>query len=323
MESNKNINNNLRPLVGLLITALCALFASTASHSSSLTFFKQMSGLKSKEAITAYRDLYAKSKQLRFLDCPIEMIERQWGGAQSVNLGISYLQEYIEEANEQQPNYASITKRCQHDLRIYRHKSKKEEIVSRAIKGRELANFVSQASSMKNRALMNGIIDTLNKPTLCYTQRIATSVGYVLVGSAGIYQIECFTPLGRHFTLAGPSFGVGIGAIAAYSMPNADALNALTYQILLYQKPEKRVNHLSHYVSEIAVGPGVSVETDLARTLRDRRDGRLYLYDLRPAVGAGIAVENIHSFLFRKKQSPLYMKLDSMVDLEAMAKTII
>lgn len=304
----------------LLITAFFAFFISSAVQASSLTYFRQMSGLEVKEALVAHRELYLKSKALRFLDCPLEMIERQWGGVQSVTLGISYLEQYLNEAKACEPNYASITKRCQQDLRLYRRKDKNEEIVSRKIEGEEMTNFVTRASSMQNEGLANAVISSLNQPTRCYTQRIATSLGYLLVGSAGYYQMECFTPLGRHFALGGPSFGVGIGAIAAYSMPNIDALNTLSYQMLLYQRPEKKTDHHTHYVTEIAAGVGCSIEHDFGRILREGQDAQSFLCDFRPAIGAGMATENIHSFLHRKRLNPLYMKLDNILDLGAMVR---
>lgn len=321
MDKRRTSNNAAFSRYSSMLTAaLYVLLASSSSHSSTYTYLKQETLLHDREAKALHREIREQSRALRFLDCPLEMIERQWRGIESVNVGISYLEKFITESQQCKPNYAPIIDDCQNDLRLYKDLSRNNKIISRAIVGVERENFRNNISSSQNLALMNAIDEALNKPTLCYTQRFSWTGGYILTGSTGFSRMECYTPLGRRFIKRGPSIGVGIGVAALYSWPNLDSRNKPTYQILLYQSPEKKVKHVSNIIGEIALLGGANIEQDYARTFREEQDGLTYVFDIKPTIGLGVSETNNHTFYYQKELSPFYLPLRNVLDLKSMAQ---
>jgi hypothetical protein len=304
-----------------LILGLFALLISHAGISSSLTYFKAITGFKGKQAKEYHKQLRAHSKKLSFLDCPIEMIERQWGGANSVNLGMRYLEQFLAESQKAESSYADIINECSRDLELYKNQDRMGKIRSRAIVGAELESFMA-STNIQNQALFNHVANAINQETRCYAQRLGASIGYLGTGTIGIHQLECYTPLGRRILFRGPALGMGVGYIANIWLPNIDSLNPAIHSMLLYQQEEKKVYHLSKGVFELALGGGMVIEHDMSRYFRQKTDGQNRVLDLKGAIGAGITVENVHSFMFRKDLSPLYIWLSDMNDLGQMAQTV-
>lgn len=279
-------------------------------------------GLKGKEAKIGHSELYRMSSKLRFLNCPLEMIERQWGGTESVNLGLYYLNRLVAESKKDSPNINEIYRDCKSDLNIYRTKSSNNTIRSRKIENEELAQISQGPEQLADQNLNNLILSSINQPTRCYMQRAAGMAGYLVTMSAGVAEFECYTPLGRRFLMRGPSWGIGVGVIAAYTLPNFDQLNKATYKMLLYkQKEQKRVN-MTKFINHSVLGPGVAFEHDFARAFRQRTDGQTFLYDARADVGLGIASEMVNFVLVKKDITPLYLELSKAIDLKNMAERI-
>jgi len=301
--------------------ALMFLIVSKPGLCSSLKYFKQMTGLEGDQAKTLHKELKEQSKTLSFLDCPIEMIERQWGGIHSVNLGLNYLQQYINESNNAVPNYDKITGECEKDLNIYRQKDKDGQIRSRAIVGDELNNFMATANA-QNQNLFMLVSTKLNQETRCYTQRADYSLGYLVVGNFGMHYLDCYTPLGRRFSLHGPAIGAGIGTIIASTVPNIDKYNALSHSIMLYQQKEKDVYHIKKTISKGAFFAGASVEHDKARYFLKRESGQSFFLDVRFSLGIGAAFMKVHSFTTRDDDNPLYIELGNVLNLQQMAETV-
>lgn len=311
MQRSWQNNIRVKPIFGLM-AMLLTLTTSLGSQASSLTYYKQMTLTNGEEAESQHYKIKEMSKKLSFLNCPIEMIERQWGGVQSVSLGMYYMEQFLNESRQLVPNYYPIGEACLHDLYIYRKNNAKGIIRSRAIVGNEYEQFLASATA-QNQILTGLVSQVLNKETICYSQRASLSLGYFLTANFGMHHFECYTPLGRRFIMRGPSIGYGIGAIAAATLPNIDQINSPSFTMLLHEQQEHKIYRNKKYVTKAALGIGAAIEQDFARMHREKTDGQYFLFDIRPSVGAGISNEVSHSFSWKKNKAPFYLALSQLL----------
>lgn len=288
-------------------------FGVNTSFASGFSYYKQMTTESEQDAKLSYKHIKKMSAHSAYLDCPIELIERQWRGSESVLTGSDFLRRFINESKNETPNYMPLYQECLRVLLDYRRMDRDGMLRARAIVGSEreelFAQLGSQCQSQEDQILMDVVADSINQETWCQTQRLAVQAGYIAGVGIGGYKMECVTPLGRRFKLRGPSIGIALGVGATLSLPNMDSKNPISYSIALYKQAESRLWTMTNFIGTGATGAGWAVEQDVARRYRGYSDSAKYLYDLRPAVGLGIFAEKALHLMSKDDQSPLYIKL--------------
>lgn len=295
-----------------LTILVLAAFGPLESYASGYFYYQEQAADPSDQNIQAsYDNIKYLSKKANFLDCPIELIERQWRGSESVLRGADLMQRMLAESHSPNPNYKPLMKECMDTLESYRQMDRDGKIRARAIVGNEKAELFNQLSStsQEGQRLMEIIADSINQETLCQTNRLVFQAGYILGLSSGAYKMNCVTPLGRRFKLRGPVLGVSFGVGASLSLPNIESRNPVTFSIALYKRSESRLWRMTNLVSTATTGFGLSAEHDMVRCYRGYNDSAKYIYDIKPAVGAGIFIEKTANLMGRSHQSPLYIKL--------------
>lgn len=295
-------------------------FISQGSIAGTFTYFKELSKMSGAEAIDNHLRIEEISNKLSFLDCPIELIERQWDKIASVTAGIEYFQQFMRESEKAAPDYKSIEVACLETLTAYRNNDKRGFShaggISRA-QSDELYRRFSKLGAAKEDALINELISKLNQDTLCYTEHVALHAAVFLGFSVGRYQMECFTPLGRRFKLKGPSIGSGMGVGAGLSLPKGGvSKNSLAFRFKLYKLREQSRWYVSHSSTTYALGAGVAIE---AQHYPRDKDSMIHGEDNNPSVGMSVYVEDLYNFMRKKHQSPFYMSLVSANLLDDMA----
>lgn len=280
------------------------LVLAQSSFASTLLYFQEISKTSGAEALKKHNYILETSNNLRFLDCPIELIERQWDGLESVIVGINYLQEFIKESGFVKPDYQAIYQRCLSSSYEFHNRERLGSAKGRYITYNEKRML---ARKISNSALINLIYNKLNQDTLCYTKHQAIHLGAFIAGSIGRYQIECFTPLGRRFKLKGLSFGMGLGVGAAISLPSIKPFkDKLAYRLKLFFHPDKAFWYDTHMATTYAIGPGIIIEDQPYSVEKGSIIGPK---GTKPSVGASICVEDLYNIMRQKFQSPFYMSL--------------
>ena len=293
-------------------------------------YIEKLTGLSGKDAQEEFKRIRVASKKIAFLDCPLEMIERQWNGSQSVLDGARFLSRFIDESEKSLPFYGDIARECKKKLNWYRNEDQKARIQAREISDLELASLKQDlALFTSNTGLFSAFVQSVNQPTLCQTKRVATKLAFGVGGSVGYYQIKCITPWGRRFILSGPSVGFGMGVIASVLLPSSnDLYQAQAYKLLLYKEKEKKWRQSDAYSGDIAVGMGITWEGDESKqyTIKENTDdiiNQIEFNEVLPSVGLGAMYENFYNFTQRKDIAPIYGNLSRVIDIQALTRTFI
>lgn len=301
-----------RSLIKIII--VIATTISSLGLASTFGYLQELSGLSKLEAHEKHQRIKEKSQELSFLDCPIELIERQWQGPESVKIGIQYFQEYLLAYSNKSDQYQTISDRCSKTLLEYKINDIDGIVKGRAIsyqEKEELKSELLKQSPLVDKNFIEILVSYLNESTVCQSNRIALGASTMIGGSIGICHMQCFTPLGRRFKLLGPSIGLGLGAGAYVSLPNLKSKNRLSYHFQLYKRSEGQWWYSSNSSTTLAVGPGIAVESDLPHWVSDgeREKGMLHDHDLRAAGGINFSIEDIYNYMREKKLSSFYYHL--------------
>jgi hypothetical protein len=292
-------------------------------YASSLNHYEIISGvyqnkISKKEARKEYKKLRKESYLLRFLNCPIELIEKQYNGLESVKAGLLYLEAFVLNNYESAMRFQDIEQDCQTELSYYKSRSRSNVIKSRAISEDEIAQWLLSSQTMQSQessALIHFISSMLNQDTLCYSNRTALDLAYGIGGSIGNTSVECFTPFGRHFILSGPTIGFGLGAMNALSLPNTSLLpSAPNWSLKLYeQRYQNHILHETHLSVPFAFLGGANVDIK-----SNKSTPMIYKHELKPLIGSGIMLEHTHNFLRQRNRRPIYFALSKVLNLEAL-----
>ena len=288
-------------------------FFSHMSFASLFSYVEEITKLPDPEARILTKEVKFQSKKLRVLDCSLELIERQWGGSESVQKGIEYLLEFLKESTQADPDYITIQDMCLDSLDDFNLREKQNLIHSKALSNQEIEQL-KLILIQENSELADIIISSFNQETLCHTSWTSASASIFLGMSLGKLRMDCFTPLGRRFKLVGPSIGLGLGIIGAtLTLPNSSRLhNPLTHTIKLFERSPSKFWLLSNRSSTFARGVGMTI-------IEDRSN--IYKKDIRTALGLNIYSEITSQILREIKQPSFYLKLVQTKLFEDMSET--
>jgi hypothetical protein len=200
----------------------------------------QRLGYKGDDIEELYNQLEHDSDLINFFDCPIELIERQWGGSRSVIIGTKILEQFIDEIENPTGALSQLITKCEDQLAIFRQDSKNGNIRSRSIVLDEYDNLVGLLHSGKRLPLMNEILGAINQKTSCYSNGYSVSIGQVIAFGTGYCNMECYSPLGRRFTLRGISYSYGVGAGVIATLPNIKSMVSEPFNGKGFPKPSLR-----------------------------------------------------------------------------------
>ena len=165
-------------------------------------------GTPKKDARIAYKSLRKASKALSFLDCPMKLIDMQYNGIESVLIGAQILSSYVENSAMSMSQFEGLMSGCENTLGAYQRDVKAKKVRSRAVSDQEIMGLMGQFNKSMTPAQMaiaGLVMNSVNQDTVCYVQRNAIEIALGIGGSIGNTVAECFTPMGRHFILSGPS----------------------------------------------------------------------------------------------------------------------
>jgi len=271
------------------------------NFASTLNYLQETANISHEEAKILDHKISKQSKNLSFLNCPIKLIERQIRGPESVKKGIEYLLAFLYQSSQADPDYQSVEDNCLDTLEEYSLHHRNSSVRGRYITSREIEALRTHFAS-ENQALIDLIINNLNRETLCYTNRVEATASFFVGISLGASEMQCYTPLGRRFTLRGPSLGVGTGlAGASITLPNLKYLNnPLKYRFFLYKRSNKDTWYTAHISQHIACGPGAVIE---------QSRNHVFARDLRPAIGFNFSYVKSYQFMTKNTQRPYYSKI--------------
>jgi hypothetical protein len=277
-------------------------------NATTLNYLQEVLNIPNSEAHEINKVILDKSKKLDFLKCPIELIEHQYNGADSVYNGINFLEQFLKESTQVDTDYESIHDNCLDRRDFYRLAEKQKKISRRELGTQELLDLFNYLPNIHPK-ISNIILDSVNQETKCYTKRTSVSGAFLLSMSIGFYEMECYTPLGRRFELTGPSFGIGAGFGTSISLPNSENFfNPLAYSFLLYERSPKDSWFMTNMSSSLVYGIGVALEQD-NKLLISKRQHMIYNNDFRPAIGYNLNAELIAQIMFKKHLKPFFAKL--------------
>jgi len=295
-----------------LITIVSTMLAE-AALASSYSYFEEITGMSGNEAKKEHQCIIDWSNEWSFLDCPIELIERQWQGPESVKIGIDYFLQILKESLKDKPIYKTISEKCLETLNNYRKKDLHGLVAGRALLEYERESLwqeLPEQASLKEKDLIGLVVAHINEPTQCQINRVALNMAAMIGGGIGLYQMDCFTPLGRRFKLRGPSIGLGLGLGGSVVLPKRKAKNRLAYNYKLYQLAESSWWKMHYNSLNLSLVVGVSIESDRPHWASKELNGEmLYNKYSRPALGLHASIEDIYNYMRLKKQEPFYLKL--------------
>lgn len=303
----------------LKFSFLIILFTNSNLLAFGLNHFQILAGVHKgnmsyKESLIAYKNLQYASAALDFLDCPFELIDKQYNGIESVIQGGKYLAAYF--TNPKTTPFQEIMLECKKELNRYHAGVDAGTIKSRAVSDGEIQAFMAELSNKNISAseqMLAGLVTNLvNLDTLCYSKNINAKLALGIGGSVGVSRVECFTPTGRHFILRGPSLGFGFGFMSALKLANSSLLpSAPSWSFKLYEKNyEQRWSHESN--KNASLGFVIGASTDVKTPFSPMR----YNYDIQPLVGGGFMSENMQSFYVKRSSFPLYYGLNQVINLK-------
>lgn len=292
---------------------LWALLCAQLGFASTLSYLQEITELSHDESKILDKKILKQSKNLDFLKCPIKLIEQQINGPESVQKGIEYLLDFLYQSTQADPDYQNIHDNCLDTLEEYTLHKRRSSVRGRPITVSEIQNL-EKHFARENQLLISLIIKSINQATLCYTNKIAVSASFLVSFSVGGYEMQCYTPLGRRFTLQGPSVGLGSGlAGASMTLPNTNYLNnPLSYRFFLFNRAPKDPWYTTYYSHNFVCGLGTEI-------LQDRN--QVFQTDLRAAIGINFSCQKSYQIMSRKSESSYYLKLIQSQLFEDMANT--
>lgn len=284
-----------------------ALIFSQTSLADSLVYFETLTHKRGPEAKVIHEEILRASQKLQILECPITLIERQWGGLSSVKDGIYYLQEYINISENENPDFESINTSCNLTLERYQRFELSGFSRARALLTSDLEEIKNIRASSR---LINLILESVNQDTLCYANRTSIMLAAGIGMSAGKYKMECYTPLGRRFRLRGPSVGIVGGIGGAISLPDRKSRNhAFAYRFSLFLRSEEELWKIKNNSKSFASIFGMNAQHDTHKNKGSKKESMFYEYDLKAAVGGGIFADKTYQLMSKKDLSPLFIRL--------------
>jgi hypothetical protein len=239
----------------------------------------------------------------------------QYNGIESVLIGTKILQRYFDNNSMSMSQFQGLMTECENTLQAYERNARHSLIQSRTItpdESQALALLITQDMSPHQMALVGLVMNTINQDTVCYVQRTAVEIALGLGGSLGTISAECFTPMGRHFLLSGPSIGYGLGIMTAVTVPNTPLLpSAPNWQFKLYEQsatsPFFHEKHRS-IQSGLLLGTAHEYKSSPLSPMR-------YRQDIKALVGWGGMIEKTHNFTYYTPLNSLFFSLHKVVDL--------
>lgn len=299
-------------LINIAVFFSFILIFSPVALANGLAFFKEITKLTGSEAENEYQHIIDVSTQWDILECPIELIERQWQGPESVRIGTQFFLQIIKESSNAKPDYKYINDECLKILTSYRERDIIGTVDSRVISNIEILDIISAFSmynSLKEKALIKIIVDNLNSKTLCQMSRVSVNLSFMIGGGIGSMQMNCFTPFGRRFKLSGPSIALGLGFGASVVLPKSHKKNQSTYKFKLYKSSLNSMKYTHHTSKLISIIAGLAHESDRPHWASEDRSGEMiHKNNWNPVIGVHFAIDDVYNYLKYKKQSPLYFK---------------
>jgi hypothetical protein len=280
---------------------------------STLGYLQEITNLSHDEAKILDKKIIKQSKKLNFLKCPIKLIEHQINGPESVRKGLEYLLAFLYQSTQADPDYQNIHDNCLDTVEEYTLHKRHSEVRGREITADEIQALRKHFAS-ENQDLVELIINNINQATLCHVNKIGISGSFFIALSLGKYEMQCYTPLGRRFSLQGPSFGMGAGFVGAnITLPNSKYLeNLLSEQFYIFNRAPKDSWYNANYAQNFVIGAGA--------TILQNKD-QVYDKDFRFALGFNFSHEKHYQFLSKKGEKPYYSKLVQIQLFDDMAET--
>jgi hypothetical protein len=270
---------------------ISAIFYAFIAHNSTLNYVQEITALNLLEAKKLKKHIENYSERLNFLNCPLKLIEHQYNGPESVYKGLDFLEHFLYESAQIDPDYDVINDRCLDTL------DRLKQSQSRALSENEI-NTIKKYKYPADKALKSLISNALNAQTQCYVSSLSLAASFFVGSSLGAFKMECFSPLGRRFQIRGPSLGIGGGYGASLMVPNSDRLHTtLTYSFSLFnnkKNPWYDSSKSSRYI--YFIGPAEEYSN-------------IYDHDYRIAVGLNIVKEWRHHLFFKKQKKSFFLKL--------------
>lgn len=301
-----------------LSVILLALFGSNL-NAFSLNHVEYMSSaytqnISKKDVLRVYKELRNQSKGLSFLDCPINLIEQQYNGIESVLVGTKFLNIYFSHNNLSIKEYKNLIIECENTLRKYQEDTRQKVVQPREVTQDEIQTFINTMTSDKaSNQLGVGslVLNSINQSTVCYARRTAFEASYFIGGSMGSTAAECFTPMGRHFLFIGPSIGYGVGFMGAVVLPNPRVLPTVpNWSFKLYEQKSTRFFHEHH--NRVQAGLGVGATSEFKNS---KSSPKKFKKEANALAGWGAMAEHTHNLLFYVPLRSLYFSLSKAVDL--------
>jgi hypothetical protein len=297
------------------------LFYFQTSFADSLAYFEALTHKRGPEAMVLHDEIQATSIVLRILNCPITLIERQWGGLFSVKEGIYYLKEYLNISQTHEPDFEKINKSCMATLERYEQQKPSDLFLARAL-------TVEEIEAIKNLSapdiLLKLVLEHVNQDTLCYANRMSFILAAGLGISIGKYSMECYTPLGRRFRLKGPSLGFVTGMGSAVSLPNRSSMSpTLSYRFSLFERSDEDIWNIKNKSKIFASVLGFSAQHDKHKNMSSKKEGMLFDYDFKATMGGGVFFDKSYQLMSKKDLVPLYIKLVQTQLFNKMAEQLV
>lgn len=301
---------------------LLVFLGASISFASTIDYLQELTNKPRAELIQAHKEIKYKSKKLHFLKCPAKLIENQYNGPESVIMGIEIFEDLINESYQIDPDYENIHDNCLDILDEYVRLENLEEIKRKELSAQEYGVIASSNFLKNTPKLAELILASINAETLCHSSRIAVSAHVVLGLSMGVYQMDCYTPLGRRFTLRGPALGMGFGGGISLALPNhKEFTNSLAHGLYIYKRQKYDHWTMSNLTTTFAWVFGAAIENDRSIIKPKTASHMIYEKDFRPAVGLISSFEQTFQVMTKKQKKPYYAKLILTELFDEMANT--